>query len=316
MKVVVTGGSGYLGSVLVSVLIAGGWDVTVVDWGGRGWPWHAGPPSPARLVRADIRTINWTEVLDRGDSVVHLAALVGDPACSRDQLEAESVNHVASLRLASAMAEIGASHLIFASTCSNYGARRHDAGPVDEDVELAPLSRYAETKVAVETHLLANEHPFSVDVLRFATLFGLSPAMRFDLTVNEFTRDIALGRPLVVFAPESWRPYVHTHDASRVIARCLESPPTTPRVLNVGSDRNNSTKLEIVSTVQRVVGHSRSVSMGARGGDGRNYKVSFNRLYEELGLVPTTTVEYGVREIIDALSGGEFDDPFAGKYVV
>jgi nucleoside-diphosphate-sugar epimerase len=303
--------------VLVRKLLADGNDVTVVDWGHRRIsPWLTRTPDGLRIVAEDVRTVDWSKVLRAGDSVVHLAALVGDPACARDPKSAETVNNYSSLRLADAIAELGGKHLVFASTCSNYGARPVGGDPVDESTELKPLSLYARTKVAVEQKLLQRNYPYAVDILRFSTLFGLSPSMRFDLTVNEFTRDLTLGRDLLVYSPQSWRPYVHIQDASNVIAECLTIPPSVIRVLNVGNDANNSTKIGIVQTIDRVLRHSGSVSVTDGGDDGRNYRVSFERIKKTLTTSVDTGIEQGVIEIHAAITSGVFDDPFAARFSV
>lgn len=313
MRILVTGGAGYVGSVLIRRMASEGHDVTVLDNYRRSC--HS-PYEGVREVPGDIRTVTWADIVRPGDSVVHLAAIVGDPACSRHPQEALEVNQDASLRMIDALSEIRAAHLVFASTCSNYGTRADVAAAVDESAELAPISLYARTKVAVENRLLKGDLPFAVDVLRLSTLFGTSPSMRFDLTVNEFTRDLALERPLEVFAPRSWRPYVHTADAASAILSCLAFARDSPRVLNVGCNENNSTKMGIVHTIEDVLGRPGVVSVDEYSADGRDYRVDFARIRQEFDSVPTITIRQGVTEIARAILTAEYDDPFSARYVV
>src|SRR5690606_9162830 len=156
---------------------------------------------------------------------VHLAAIVGDPACAREPALARAVNLDASLALIREAERASVSRFIFASTCSNYGRMTDPAGYVTEASPLAPVSLYAETKVGVEQALLERAGgPMAVTALRFATVFGVSPRMRFDLTVNEFTQALLRDRKLLVFGEQFWRPYVHVRDVARAVALVVAAP--------------------------------------------------------------------------------------------
>ena len=144
------------------------------------------------------------------DAVVHLAAIVGDPACARDPEAARAINEHGSLQLIRSAQTAGVSRFVFASTCSNYGRMNDTSVLATEEHELRPLSLYAETKVAVERELLGHgASTMAGTVLRLATLFGVSPRMRFDLTVNQFVMEMLVHRKLVVYGERFWRPYVH-----------------------------------------------------------------------------------------------------------
>jgi nucleoside-diphosphate-sugar epimerase len=181
-----------------------------------------------------------------------------------------------------------------------------------EDNELRPLSLYAETKVAVERQLLSNP-VMAATVLRFATLFGLSPRMRFDLTVNQFVMEMMVQRRLLVFGERFWRPYVHTRDAARAILAVLGSPAdrVSGRVFNVGNTDQNFRKLDLIDIIQRRVGKG-DIKFVSVAEDPRDYKVSFERIHNELGYETTRSVADGVNEIATAIEAGvldRFDDP-------
>ena len=189
------------------------------------------------FVRGDVRDAAAVEgALDDVGAIVHLAAIVGDPACSREPDEAREVNSLATSKLLEAAERRSVGRFVFASTCSNYG-KLNGSSYATEEFELKPVSLYAETKVAAELEVLARNRPdFQTVCLRLATVYGASARMRFDLTVNEFTRDVELGRKLVVYGEQFWRPYVHVRDAALAIADVLEAEASlvAGEVFNVG----------------------------------------------------------------------------------
>ena len=206
------------------------------------------------LYRGDVRDPSVVAVaLKNVDAVVHLAAIVGDPACSKQPDEAKSVNLEATKQCFQlAASEESISNFIFASTCSNYGKMENSEDLVNENSQLSPVSLYAETKVAVEEYLLSQDVGSScaTTVLRFSTVYGLSPRLRFDLTVNEFTKELALGRELEIFGEQFWRPYCHVIDLSRSVLHVLaaDREKIASNVFYVGSTKENYTKrmLQIV----------------------------------------------------------------------
>ena len=187
--------------------------------------------------------------------------------------------------------------------------------PIDETGVLAPVSLYAEQKVAVEKHLLAAEAPYAVTCLRFATVFGVAPRMRFDLTVNEFTRDLWADRQLEVFGEQFWRPYVHVRDAARGIRTVLEAPvdEVAGQVFNVGDSSQNFRKLDLVELIRERTDRG-EVSFVQRTEDPRDYKVSFDKIRSRLGYEVTMTVPSGISEVIEALDAGRFPDSFDARY--
>jgi nucleoside-diphosphate-sugar epimerase len=151
--------------------------------------------------------------------------------------------------------------------------------------------------------------------LRLATVYGVAPRMRFDLTVNEFTRDLWADRTLEVFGEQFWRPYVHARDAARAIVTVLEAGPDRlgGQVFNVGHSDENYRKLDLVEIITGQLGRG-DVSYVHRDEDPRDYKVSFEKIKRELGFEPRYQVPDGVRELVEALERGEFEDPFAADY--
>jgi nucleoside-diphosphate-sugar epimerase len=319
MKVLVTGGAGYLGSVLALRLIQEGHDVRVADslmHGGGSLLSMIGHPR-FEFVAGDVRDTSVVRRIVNGvDAVVHLAAIVGDPACSRAPELARAVNVEASAAVIDEAQRAGVQRFVFASTCSNYGRMTDTSVLATEDHELRPLSLYAESKVEVERRLLGLSSPtMMATVLRLATLFGLSPRMRFDLTVNEFVMEMLVYRRLVVYGEQFWRPYVHVREAARAIATVLEAPANVvaSQVFNVGHTDENYRKLDLVEIIRRHVGEA-AVDFVAIAEDPRDYKVSFERIRSALGFVPTIRVPDGVAEIAGALSAGVLDDLSHPRY--
>jgi nucleoside-diphosphate-sugar epimerase len=257
-----------------------------------------------------------SEALEDVEAVVHLAAIVGDPACARQPLISQEVNVKTTSALAADAERAGAERFIFASTCSNYGRTGQPEVPIDEDARLAPVSLYAEQKVEVEQRLLSQfDGGLHVTCLRFATLYGVAPRMRFDLTVNEFTRDLWADRVLDVFGERFWRPYVHVRDAARAVRLVLESPlrRVDRAVFNVGHSDENYRKVDIVEEIRRQI-HTGTVRYVSRPEDPRDYRVSFERIHAVLGFSPRTRVPDGIAETVSALSEGRFGDPFDPIY--
>ena len=317
-SVLVTGGAGYVGSTLVPILLNRGYRVRVLDsllYGGL--PLIGAWANPAfELAHGDVRDdYAVREAVDGVDSVVHLAGIVGDLACARQPETTQAVNFEASLRLLEASRRAGVSRFVFASTCSNYGKMKDPDRLVDETSDLRPVSLYAETKVAVERALLdrAKTGQLCATPLRFATIFGVSPRMRFDLTVNEFTAELLVTKHLKVFGEQFWRPYVHVRDAARAIEMVLRAPAEKVgnRVFNVGSTNQNYRKQQLVDLISKLAPGG-VVEYVHRDEDPRDYKVSFAKIKNELGFDVTRSVPEGIQEVRQLLMDGiirDFTDP-------
>jgi nucleoside-diphosphate-sugar epimerase len=313
MRVLVTGGAGYIGSMAVGRLLAAGHEVAVLDLlqhGQRAVAAHL-EQRGARIVEGDVRdAAARATALEGADALVHLAAIVGDPACAQDPERSQAVNVDASRALVAEAA--GVPRIVFASTCSNYGRMADPTVALDESAPLAPVSLYASQKVEIERELLEGG---TATCLRFATVYGVSPRMRFDLTVNEFTRDLWAGRVLEVYGGQFWRPYVHVGDAARAIELVLALPDEQVggRVFNVGDSGENYRKQDLVEMITGHLGRG-EVRFVERNEDPRDYRVSFERVRGELGFTVSQRVPGGIAEVTEALEAGRFEDPFGASH--
>ena len=317
--VTVTGGAGYVGALLTRELLEAGVDVCMLD----SLLHHQDEVAAqlerdgARLVRGDVRDeAARADALDGADALVHLAGIVGDPACARDPAHSQAVNVEATRAIVGDARRAGVGRVVFASTCSNYGRMGDPTVPIDERGKLSPVSLYAEQKVAAEQILLdLDQSDLSATCLRFATVYGAAPRMRFDLTVNEFTRDLWAGRPLEVFGEQFWRPYVHAGDAGRAVALVLRAAPVdvAGQVFNIGNSDENYRKLDLVRLITDHLGRG-DVRFVRRDEDPRDYKVSFEKARRVLAFEPRMRVPDGIAEVVDSLERGAFGDPFDGRY--
>jgi nucleoside-diphosphate-sugar epimerase len=312
MRIVVTGGAGYIGSIIVPVLLEDGHNVTVVDrlyFGDAHLaPLVAGHPSALAVVRADVRRVD-PRVFEGSDALVDLAGISNDPSCELDPDLTRSVNLEGALRVARLAQAAGAKRIVFASSCSVYG---HGAGLcLTERSELNPVSLYATCKAEAEKGLLelgASTGIF-VTVLRLATVFGLSPRMRFDLAVNVMTKNAYVGRKIVVDGGgQQWRPFVHVRDVAETIRRVLAAPDSTikSQVINVGSTDNNVRIKNLAYRVRDLVPET-DIVMAPTDPDLRDYNVSFEKIGALVDYRPARTIEEGITEVLHALRSGAVD---------
>ncbi len=314
--VLVIGGDGYIGSALLPKLLAKGYRVRVLSLFLYGTEPIADLLANPRLeiMQADFRQVDKLVEAMRGvDAVVHLGAIVGDPACALDEDLTIDVNLAATRTIAEVAKGHGINRFIFASTCSVYGASDHI---LDERSELNPVSLYAKTKIACERVLakLADD-TFAPISLRFGTIYGLSGRTRFDLVVNLLTAQAICDGEITVMGGDQWRPFVHVDDAAQAVLAAVEAPLNIVRngVFNVGSDEQNYTINDVGRLVQRLVPTARLLSLDGAG-DPRNYRVNFTSARATLGFKPRWTLERGVLQIIDALQSGRITDYRAAKY--
>ncbi len=319
-KILVTGVAGYIGSVLARQLLQKGYYVRgldILNFGGESLLGIYNGPN-FEFIKGDIRKKeDLADALDGIYGVIHLAAIVGDPACAKQQAIAEETNWEASRALYDRCQERpNIRRFIFASTCSNYG-KMEGGGYVDENSPLKPVSLYAELKVKFERYVQESRlrDDFAPTILRFATVYGLSPRMRFDLTVNEFVRDLTFGRELEIFGGKFWRPYCHVEDLARACWIVLESPEQKVRqgVFNVGDNRENYQKAMIAEKIKEIIPDS-EIKYVHKDEDPRDYRVDFSKIREILGFQITKAVPDGIREINKSLKEGIISDPWSKRY--
>lgn len=325
--VLVIGGAGYVGSVLVRKLLDSRFHVRVLDallYGNEAVIDELTAHPCFTFVHGnfcDQQVLD--QALDNVSHVVHLAALVGDPICKKYPDLARRINDTGTISMIDQLKGRGIGRFVFMSTCSNYGLRDTDE-EVTEESELSPQSLYAETKVKVERYLLdsGKELDYAPTILRAATAYGLSPRMRFDLTVNEFTRELAAGHELLVYDADTWRPYCHVADIAEAIVGVLETSTEAIRgeVFNVGSPGENYTKRMIVDLL---LSHLPAAQVRYRRGkvDPRNYRVSFAKISDRLKFSASIGLPDYLVDLIGAVGAGRFDDyedrrEFYGNYVL
>jgi nucleoside-diphosphate-sugar epimerase len=301
----VTGGAGYLGSTLTRSLLGRGYRVCVLDaqlFGGSGLSDIAGEQR-LEIIRGDVRSIADLSRAFRGaDAVIHLAAIVGDAACQVDPDVTWTTNLQATKLVLEACRHYAIPRLLFASTCSVYGAS--DDLLLNEGSILQPVSLYAETRIDSELILLgANGPGFTSSSLRMATLFGQAARMRYDLVVNIMAARAVRERIVTVFGGEQWRPLVHVADAAEAFVLALEAPAEVigGEVFNVGSNDQNFRIKELAERVSRVFDVPIE-TRPASADDLRNYRVSFDKLAHHFGFSARRSVEDACREIGDVLT--------------
>ena len=314
--ILVTGGAGYIGSVLTGLLLERNYKVISIDnlsFGGNSLLSYINHPRfsliPGDITNQDDLSKAFTNI----NSVIHLAAIVGDPQCAKNPDLAIKVNKKGSELLCNISVDKGVEKFIFASTCSNYGKMTDPDGFVNEETSLNPVSLYAELKVAFE-HYLFNQisSDFNPVCLRFATAYGLSPRPRFDLTVNEFTRDLVLKRNLDIYGEKFWRPYCHTVDLSKAIINVIEAPlaKIKGQTFNVGDNNENYQKQSLVEMIlKQLPDRTNLVNYIHRDEDPRDYRVNFDKINNILDFKITKTVNEGIKEFIDAIQTGLIRNP-------
>jgi nucleoside-diphosphate-sugar epimerase len=318
--VLVTGGAGYLGSVLVQELLGRGHRVRVLDAliHGQGSLLCAWGHPSFEFVWGDVRDpASVATALEGVGIVIHLAAIVGDPACQRAPELAQETNLTATSMVLDAASAGGVRRFVFLSTCSNYGKMAEANAYVTEDSELRPVSLYAETKVAAERDVARRRtSAFETCILRLATIYGVSPRMRFDLTVNEFTRDLCLQRPLVVYGEEYWRPYIHVRDAAAAIRTVVEaeSAVVAGNLFNVGATEENYRKADLLRLLTPRFPDAEISIVPTSGEDPRDYRVSFDKIRSVVGFVTRYRVGEGIDQISSLVRNGLLSDPDAPLY--
>jgi nucleoside-diphosphate-sugar epimerase len=307
--VMVTGGAGYIGTILTDALLKKGYKVVCLDrlfFGREKVQGFIDNPNYV-LVQDDIRYFD-RSVLQGVDAVVDMAALSNDPLGELDRELTLSINYAGRMRVCHLAKEMGVKKYVLASSCSVYGY--HD-GWCDEQTKPNPNSTYALANLKAEECLACADRNFAVTVLRQATVFGVSPRMRFDLAVNTMTlRAFKDGAIYILGQGMQWRPFVHVRDAAAVIVSVLESDPaaTSGQVFNVGSNENNSRIVNLAYTIREALPFEIQVKIAPDDADKRNYRVKFDKIATALKFRPDWGIREGALEVYSALKTGEVWD--------
>jgi nucleoside-diphosphate-sugar epimerase len=319
MRVLVTGHKGYIGSVMVPLLVDAGHEVVGLDTGLYEACSFGDRRREVAGVRLDIRDVG-PHHLEGFEAVVHLAALSNDPLGDLDSQLTYEINHLASVRLARAARQAGVERFLFASSCSLYGASGTGA-PLTEDAPFNPVTPYGESKILVEQDVTQLATPdFSPVFFRNATAYGVSPHLRVDIMVNNLVGyAVTTGEVLIKSDGSPWRPLVHVEDICRAFLATLEADRqrTHDQPFNVGITEENFRVREVAEMVEAVTGCQATFAEGASA-DARDYRVDFGRIQRVLPeFQPRWTVRKGVEELYEAYRRYNLtpDEFLGGRYV-
>lgn len=306
MKVLVTGGAGYIGCILVAELLDAGHKVRVMDSlrkGGSGLLAYFSNPD-LELVRGDVRDAESVEqALGGVDVIMHLAAIVGHPACSKDPWLARQVNVDGTLNIINKRSP--RQLIIYPSSLSNYGTVV--GATCTEDMEPKPITLYGMTKLEAEKHLL---DAGNVVIFRPATAFGLSPQMRLDLLFNEFVYKAIKDRYLVIYQPHFMRAFIHVRDFARALIFGMDNADKmVNQIYNLGDELLNLTKGELAQRIKERIDFVLQVSEAGEDPDKRNYTVAFSKL-RSLGYKAEVSVGEGIEELARGLPVLDVNNPF------
>lgn len=306
-NVLVTGGAGYVGSVLVPKLLQKGYQVKVIDW----FIYGDTLPKHKKLIKikGDIRDKKKIkESLRSSDAVLHLASISNDPSFELNPSLGKSVNYDATKLIADMAKKSGVSRFVFASTSSVYGVKTEKE--VTEDLPLEPLTDYSKYKAISEPYLLnKNDNNFSVLVLRPATVCGYSPRMRLDLTVNILTIQALVNKKMTIFGGSQLRPNIHIEDMTDLYLKTLEYPKDkiAGKIFNAGYE--NYSVITIAEKIKRVLKDKKIKIEVSPTNDLRSYKIGSKKIKEELGFVAKKSVEEAILDIKKAYEEGLITDP-------
>ncbi|WP_338901894.1 NAD-dependent epimerase/dehydratase family protein [Salinibaculum marinum] len=312
-RVLVIGGAGYLGSTLCRQLLDEGYEVNVLDnllYGNHGIR-SLTAHDRFSFTQGDMRNIETvTQAICGVDAVIYLAALVGDPASSIDTQKTLEMNYHAATMAARLCDYHQVNRFFFASTCSVYGRTEDESSLLTEESKLNPLSLYTKTKINSEKAILElADNTFHPTVLRMATVYGLSPRMRFDLVVNILAAKAYNKGEIPIFGGNQYRPNIHVADATRAFIACLESPieEVSGEVFNVGSNEQNYRIKEIGAIVSECFPQA-EIEPYPEEEDERSYRVDFSKIRETVDYETQRTIRGAVNEIKEAFENGKFDD--------
>jgi Nucleoside-diphosphate-sugar epimerases len=310
MKVLVTGGAGYIGSVLCRMLIEKGFDVICLDRFFFGFDSIEEIRDKIKMVKEDIRWFN-PNILKDIDAVIDMASLSNDPSGELDPQKTLEINYEGRVRVAKLSKKLGVKRYVLASSCSVYGFQE---GILTEESTLNPLTTYAKANALAEKEILSlADKSFKATVLRQATVYGFSYRMRFDLAINGMVLGFYKnGKIPIMRDGKQWRPFVHVKDTSNAFIKVLEAEPelVNGQIFNVGSDEQNFQIFELAKLIAESINMPFNYEWYGSP-DNRSYKVSFKKIKEVLNFKPKYTPREGAKEVFEALKDGSLnpDDP-------
>tara|TARA_Y100000310_G_scaffold345402_1_gene464558 strand:- start:67362 stop:68756 length:1395 start_codon:yes stop_codon:yes gene_type:complete len=317
-KILVIGGAGFIGSVLTKQLLDKGYSVRILDklFFGNEFLGNLEENDNFSIINGDISHIETIiEAIKDVDAVVHLAEIVGDPACAINPEKTQQINYLSVSLVTSICKHFQLNRFIYASSCSVYGVNKNNE-LLHENSPLNPVSLYARMKIESEKFILnMADNLFCPTILRLATVFGESPRMRFDLVINTLTVKAIKEGKITIFGGDQWRPNVHVGDVARAIIAVLEAPieKVNKQIFNVGSEKNNYTIKQIGDQVKEVI-PSTELVIEKKDIDQRDYEVDFAKIKSVLGFQPLMSVTDGIKEIASSLNKGNYKDYKEAKY--
>ena len=293
MKILVTGGCGYKGTVLVPKLLARGYRVNVADimWFGN----SLAPHENLNVLKADIRDIESIN-LEGIDTIIHLASVANDPCGDLDPKLTWEISALATMQLADKAVRSNVKQFIYASSGSVYGVKEEDQ--VIEDLELKPISEYNKTKMVAERVLLSYSEKMNVQIIRPATVCGYSPRMRLDVSVNMLTMQALTNGLITVFGGNQTRPNIHIDDITNVYLHLIEKQDSIQGVYNAGFEN-----ISILDIANMVVKHVPAKITVTESNDPRSYRVNSDKLLAT-GFTPQKSVEDAIQEICGRYNQG------------
>ena len=309
MNIMITGGGGYIGSVLTRLLLNKGYNVTCLDrfFFGKDVFRDITDDKRLTLVQDDVRWFNPT-VLNGIDAVIDMASLSNDPAGELDQQKTMEINHKGRARVAALAKKHGVGRYILASSCSIYGFKE---GPIDETTKPNPLTTYAHANLNAEKETLPlSDKKFTATALRQATVYGLSPRMRFDLAINGMVLGFHKnGKIPIMKDGNQWRPFVHIKDTSKAFMLAMEAEKelVSNEIFNIGSNDQNYQIYPLAELVAKSINIPFQYEWYGSP-DNRSYRINFDKAKNILNFKPEYTPKEGAEEVYDALKNGTISD--------